>query len=462
MPRTAILYIAERCNQACVFCLEEDGSWNEFIDPSTQQIFDTLARLRSQGAQHITFMGGETFFRKDLPRILYEARKKGYTRIGVTTNGTVLSKPGFLKDLIQAGLDFIELSIHGHTPELANHIGGTSFTFDRQAEALAQMNEAGIFCIVNVVICPENAAYLGDIVSYVSSKLPKIRPRFKLKFVSMIGLAMEQAKLGRMVRHEDIDFAALGHRLKDQGALFWFYNLPLCQLGEHAIHSHELSVLACDERYMDFEHRGAAEYYESGFQLEGRVWPNSSCSPCSLRPLCPGLEESYRGLCGEGSLRTQTSDPIPWLEAALRDRGLEPALAPERLQALRAEPRPSRFIRPRPEGALRLLHPELEQPLDIVVELKQEGRRSFAQSRRFALSYRAWSDGDAYVQPLVASLLNAAVGAMRDADKQGASLPAVYQAILKACPQGFRTEALPLNLEAPKKRIPLPLLSDLL
>lgn len=146
----------------------------------------------------------------------------------------------------------------------------------------------------------------------------------------------------------------------------------------------------------------------------------------------------------------------------MRDRGLEPALAPERLQALRAEPRPSRFIRPRPEGALRLLHPELEQPLDIVVELKQEGRRSFAQSRRFALSYRAWSDGDAYVQPLVASLLNAAVGAMRDADKQGASLPAVYQAILKACPQGFRTEALPLNLEAPKKRIPLPLLSDLL
>ena len=53
------------------------------------------------GARHITFMGGETFFRKDLGRILAHARDVGFTRVGVTTNGTVLSKKGFIGDLVK-------------------------------------------------------------------------------------------------------------------------------------------------------------------------------------------------------------------------------------------------------------------------------------------------------------------------------------------------------------------------
>ena len=97
MPRTAILYIAERCNQKCVFCLEENGEWAEFIDPSTVEVFGVLDRLRGLGGEHITFMGGETFFRKDLDRIIAHAKEVGYTRVGVTTNGTVLSKPGFIQ-----------------------------------------------------------------------------------------------------------------------------------------------------------------------------------------------------------------------------------------------------------------------------------------------------------------------------------------------------------------------------
>ena len=79
MSRTAILYIAERCNQQCVFCLEEDSEWSEFVDPSTQQVYDVLERLHGRGGRQITFMGGETFFRKDLPRIISRAKQIGFT-----------------------------------------------------------------------------------------------------------------------------------------------------------------------------------------------------------------------------------------------------------------------------------------------------------------------------------------------------------------------------------------------
>ena len=86
MPATAILYIAERCNQSCVFCLEEDGGWSEFVDPTTDQVNAELVRLWSRGARQLTFMGGETFFRKDLGRIIARARAIGFGRVGVTTN----------------------------------------------------------------------------------------------------------------------------------------------------------------------------------------------------------------------------------------------------------------------------------------------------------------------------------------------------------------------------------------
>src|SRR5579871_1132944 len=105
MPRTAILYVTERCNQACVFCLEEDGLALRPDLPRPQVLAD-LADLRARGAEHITFMGGETFLRKDLPELLAETKKLGFTRVGVTTNGTALAHEGFLDRMIGAGLDF--------------------------------------------------------------------------------------------------------------------------------------------------------------------------------------------------------------------------------------------------------------------------------------------------------------------------------------------------------------------
>src|SRR5262245_58959679 len=111
MTRTAIMYVTERCNQACVFCLEEDGTALR-PDVPPAQVLEDLRSLRARGAEHITFMGGETFLRKDLPSLLGEARRLGFTRLGVTTNGTALASPGFLDRMIGSGLDFVEISVH--------------------------------------------------------------------------------------------------------------------------------------------------------------------------------------------------------------------------------------------------------------------------------------------------------------------------------------------------------------
>lgn len=463
MPRTAILYIAERCNQSCVFCLEEDGAWKPFVDPTTAEVTRELDRLWDRGARQITFMGGETFFRKDLGRILEHSRKIGFQRVGVTTNGTVLHKPGFLRDLVSHGLQFIELSIHGHTPELANAIGGAHFTFERQALALKEIDAmAALLTIVNVVICRENKGQLVDVARYVCEMYPRIRARFKLKFVSLQGLAAEDAeRRGAALGYDDVDAVAAGDYLAARGVPFWFYNFPLCRLGPYANHAHEIETLAADERYFDFDHRGEGSYYDSGHQIEGRVWPAARCAPCSLAPICPGIEESHRRVHGEGALSPRSDDPLPNVAFALEQRGIDPALAGARLEALRREPRPALFVNPRASGAVRFRHDAEPLPLDLEIEEKRDGARAFALTARYALSYRPWPDTEVTSRPRVAALLTRVTAALRRLDAHPPGLDDARAAVAAAAADGWVAEGSSALVPAPRRRGALPVLADI-
>jgi organic radical activating enzyme len=456
MPHTAILYIAERCNQNCVFCLEEDGGWAEFVDPTTLEVFEVLERLYGRGARHITFMGGETFFRKDLPRILTRAKQLGYTRLGVTTNGTVLSKPGFITQLVNAGLDFVEFSLHGHTEELANAISRSAITFERQARALSEIDALGTKTILNVVVCRENHAHLRDIAQHMCETYPNIPLRFKFKFVSLQGLAASRDALS----YEEVDFVSVGDYLAERNAEFWFYNVPLCRLGPHAKRAHEVSTLSVDERYFDFDHRNGADYYDSGHQLEGRVWPAKTCRPCGFRPLCPGLEESYRLAHGEGSIATRTDDPVAALEFALADRGDDPKLAAQRLAELANEERPEKFVKGRPEGALRFRRGD--RLVDLTVEEKKAGVPSFAESARFALSQLAYDDADRNPDATVMRLLDRASRAMRAADRADAPLERIRTSVIESCStDGWALETGSTTGYMKRKRTTLLVLPDL-
>jgi organic radical activating enzyme len=425
MTRTAIVYIEERCNQSCVFCLEEDGSWSEFVAPNTEQVEREIDRLRARGAEQITFMGGETFFRKDLPQILRHARSVGMRRLGVTTNGTVLSKPGFVGELAEAGLDCVEISIHAHTPELAEAISRNKVTFPRQAKAMAEIDASQrLYTIVNVVVCHENAGNLIDVAGYVLDSMPNSRVRFKFKFVSLQGWAADRAGPERVaLSYAEVPFIELGDFLEARGASFWFYNVPLCRLGRHAKHSHELSTLAADETYFDRDHRGDGTYYNSDYQLEGRVWPAASCRNCTLSALCPGIEETYRLANGETELTRSSSDPLPLVEFALADRELDPAQAAESLARIDRRPRPSVFIRPRPDGAVRFLHAAYEVPFDLILSTRREDQRYFFATAHFALSYR--SSYDLGQHPEIERLLTRATEVLRAAEVRCATLDAV-------------------------------------
>lgn len=433
MTQTAILDIQDGCNLACVFCLEDDAARPELANPTAPAVTAQLADLRQRGAQHITFMGGETFFRKDLGAIIGDARRLGFTRIGVTTNGTILAKADYLRRQVEAGLDFIEFSLHGHTAEVANAIARRPYAFARQATALAHIDALALPTIFNVVICEENQNHLLDIARYVVESFPHIPAQFKFKFVSLIGRAGSEArKLGKALRYEDVDITPVGDYLALHNIGVWFGNFPLCRLGEHAASSHELSVMAADEQFFDL-FRKENEYKATGYQLGNRVRPENSCGVCTLRAICPGIERNYIGFGADRALSTRQDAPLPLLESALRRRLLDPALAPRRLAMLaaRADAVLAPATAPSAPGLL-VSHPTAPHPLRLQVAPRDDGKPAYVKTKRFALSYVAWLDDDAYLCPEVAVLLAAAARTLNLVDDAGGEIAAASAGLVQA------------------------------
>lgn len=422
MPRTAILYVTERCNQACVFCLEEDGLALR-PDIAREQVSADLASLRARGAEHLTFMGGETFLRKDLPELLLEARRVGFTRLGVTTNGTALAHPGFVARMLDAGLEFVEISVHSDDAALAETISGKPFTWERQQRALAELEDARerLHVIVNVVICRENHLRLVAVLRELLDRHPRLRPVVKLKLVSVIGAADRDQE---PLRYDEVDLAPAIELLRGRGVTYWLYNFPLCRARRGGVGTevvarcHEAQAFVLDWTYHDYDHRRRDGYYDSGHQLEGNVWPAMPCGGCSLAPLCPGLEETYRRRHGEGELSAQHEPALPAVEAILAEAGRDASDAPRILAQLARRARPTTFARelaPRPGEALVLFqHPAHAETLVFEVR-RADGKPSFAATSSLALSYRRVAQ-EPGADEAGRALLDALAHALRESD----------------------------------------------
>lgn len=208
--------------------------------------------------------------------------------------------------------------------------------------------------------------------------------------------------------------------------------------------------MSVDERYFDLDHRGPDEYYDSGHQLEGHVWPRGSCGDCTLRPVCPGIEESHRRIHGASALSTRDDDPVALVRFALEARGKDPAEACRRLEVLRRAPRPERFVQSRPEGALRFVHPDEDEPFDLVVAPRRDDDKAFHTTERFTLSYRPRTDADRDPSRRIMELLESARDALSRADAEGLELDRVHQRIFDAAPPPWQRD--PDTVPAPIRR----------
>lgn len=120
------------CNNRCIFCINYD--MRTMPERSTAELLRRLKKGRADGCDYLEFAGGEDAIRKDFCLLVNAARKMGYERIAVATNGRIFSYPDFAKRAVESGLTDIIFSIHASSEKIHDQLTQVSGCF-RQALA---------------------------------------------------------------------------------------------------------------------------------------------------------------------------------------------------------------------------------------------------------------------------------------------------------------------------------------
>ncbi len=139
-----------KCNALCKFCY-----YKEFLSqpnfPQERIKRDILFALKN-GIENIDFSGGEPTLHKNLPDLIYFAKKKGAKSICIITNGIALANLEYYKRLKDAGLNETLFSLQGYDEHSHDFIVGVKNAFSRLMKALENAVKLGIKIRINSVI----------------------------------------------------------------------------------------------------------------------------------------------------------------------------------------------------------------------------------------------------------------------------------------------------------------------
>jgi radical SAM protein with 4Fe4S-binding SPASM domain len=163
-PYRMDLAITYRCNNDCAHCY--NARERTFPELSTQQWRSILDQLWEIGIPHIVFTGGEPTLRDDLPELVAHAQKNGQIT-GINTNGRRLHDPGFLRRLIEAGLDHVQITVESHLPEIHDRMVNMKGAWEQTVRGLTNILKTSLYVMTNTTLLVDNSPYLAETLDYL-------------------------------------------------------------------------------------------------------------------------------------------------------------------------------------------------------------------------------------------------------------------------------------------------------
>lgn len=162
-PIAMLAELTHRCPLACVYCSNPLALTRADAELPTAAWVDVFRQAAELGVLHVHLSGGEPAARRDLVTLTGAAADAGlYTNL--ITSGIGLTRAR-IAALAAAGLDHLQLSLQGPTPEATERIGGYRGGFARKLAAAAWTVEAGLPLTLNAVVHRLNLDELPRIVA---------------------------------------------------------------------------------------------------------------------------------------------------------------------------------------------------------------------------------------------------------------------------------------------------------
>ena len=285
----ALLRLGLRCNSGCVFC-HCGAAGHAVRELTTMEASRRVAAVAASGAREVVFSGGEPTARDDLVTLCRLARRLGL-RPGLVTNGMRLADPTLRRALVDTGLGYVCVSLHGPSAEVHDALAGVS-SFERATTAIEALAGEALDLAVTTVVCRPNLDRLEPTVRLVGRLLRAAPerlgwPRHRLALLEPKGraagrpdLVPDPAEAARAIGGAiSMGREIPGHRIGHDG-------LPPCLAPREPAGPDDLRAHGI--LWMMEVHENRLFPTDGGARALG-----APCGACVTRPTCPGVYEGY-------------------------------------------------------------------------------------------------------------------------------------------------------------------------
>jgi hypothetical protein len=275
------IQVVRHCNHFCGFCSNPTTPYVHTFE-SMKVLVDDLKKRDYFG---VILTGGEPTLHPELPKIARYARDQGL-HVRMITNGARLADEGFAREMAEAGLELVHVSVYSVRPEVEARLRGLPDTLPKAFAAVDNAHKFGIEVNINCVINKLNADHLDENIRHWIGHHPHVR-----HFVwNNLDPSMGRAEVNQDEYTPRLaDFEVSLHRalrlLHASGRTFRVEKVPLCYMADFAWASTETrKIVKGEERIVHF--------LDAKQTVRQTSWEHiyaEACDACTLRTICGGL-----------------------------------------------------------------------------------------------------------------------------------------------------------------------------
>lgn len=273
-----------RCNNRCLGCFSVSDT---LPGMDSREAFTHLKIARRDGATGLWMGGGDPTLRRDLFDLIRAARKLGYQRVKLQTNGMMFAYPEFTERAIAAGMTEVNLTLKDSSAELHDRLAATQGCFETMMKGIRALNERSIPIDGDILVYRSNVHRIPEMVRFFFGEGVA---RFNLWLFSAVDqgeedLSHEVPRMDEVVPRLQ---AALDLNLSERADFITSFHTPPCTVPA----SHHQALFYPPDLGLRVVCPGGDAFMleespmEGGHYLEG-------CENCSFRGRCGGLRRDY-------------------------------------------------------------------------------------------------------------------------------------------------------------------------
>jgi radical SAM protein with 4Fe4S-binding SPASM domain len=164
-PYRMDLAVTYRCNNDCAHCYNaRERTYPELTTDQWKKILDQLWAL---GVPHIVFTGGEATLRADLPELIRHAESNGQIT-GLNTNARRLADMNYVQQLVDAGLDHVQITLESCVPEIHDEMMRSNGAFKQTVAGLKNVLATKLYVMTNTTMLKTNVHAIPQTLDFLA------------------------------------------------------------------------------------------------------------------------------------------------------------------------------------------------------------------------------------------------------------------------------------------------------